>query len=361
MTSAFRSDRAWALAVFLCLTVLVLLGVAWLELWSQVRHWWSSDWVNFGWTEGNGYFYPAPVFGTGIEPGADPLSDDAVARSDGYVDYSHFLRRIVTFPFFWLGLQLGVDPHKVYSSALPACAALTYFLAARSAAICSDKALSITGLIVLLPIAALFIFMHGRMPLAFLGYALVSWAVLSGGNIWQPKKVLVATLGIFIAAVSSGTMLACLIIFFLFGTISAVMQKTLKPLLGILFVAAVFYIPIESAVIKAVLFYGGGLEGAILTLSHGFGSILFQFDSILLSLLVALCFLIAVSLLYYALVILSGSWKLPLLTLVTAALGAFGFSILALAVFSGTVMLVVILESSRVSKFGAWLFSKRAG
>lgn len=352
----FRDDRAWVLAVFFCLAVLVISGVAWLELWSQVRYYWYANWENFGWTEANEYDYPPPVFGSGTE-----LTDDALARSDGYVDHSHFLRRLITYPFFWLGLQLGINPHIVYSTALPVFASLTYFLAARIAAFCSGKALSTMGLIFLLPIAGLFVFMHGRMPLAFLGYALVTWTILSEGDIWQPQKVLIATLGIFISAVSSGTMLVCLFIFFMFFTITAFVQKTLKPFVGMLFVAALFYIPIESAVIKAVLFYGGGLQGAILTLSHGFGSVFFVFDSIVLSLLVVLSLLIVVFLIFYALLVLTGSWKLPLLTIVTASIGAFGFSILALALFSGTVILVVILESSRASQLGSWLVSKLAG
>lgn len=330
-----RPDIVLSASIFLLLCVSVLAGYSWLELWSQVRDWWVSDWDRFGWS------YPAPVFGA---PAPDVQTGEI---KTGSTDHTHFLRRMATFPFFWLGLQTGIDPHVVYTAALPLFAGVTVWFTAHTIRGQTGTPLTVLSAIMILPLGLLFLQMHGRIPMALTGYALVLWAIMQRGNPTALVPLAAAALGLLLTGVSSGTLLTALCVYGVLAAYRVTRDGRIAPLVAAAILISGYAYPAYSAILKNLNYYGGGAEAVVGIFRHGLGA-MFIPEGTSPWLVFALIGAGVVALALLWIVLQRMTYPLPVLaTLVNLAFSTFGLTILVLAIVPATITVAVYGEWAR--------------
>lgn len=328
-----RLDIVLASFVFLVLCTSILLGHSWLELWSQVRNWWYNDWPAFGWR------YDPPAFGS------TPVVGEA-----GVTYHTHFLRRMVTYPFFWAGLHTGIDPHSLYTGALPFMAGGTVLFATLSIQHLTNRSLSKLSALLTLPLGLVFLEMHGRMPVAFLGYSAMLWAIMRPVSSVSLVPLGVAIAGIFLTGVSSGTLLTALAVYVALAGYRLIRDRDSGPLIASGIIAIGFSYPAYSSIVKALDYYGGGLKGLVGVTRHGLGRLFISENTSVPT--VVLIFMAALAALVLLLFVLRRlAYPLPVLAfLITMGFGTFGLSIAVLSIIPLTIALAAFLDNRFRSK-----------
>lgn len=199
----------------------------------------------------------------------------------------------------------------------------------------------------------LFFPMNGRISLAFFGYSILLRCVVQihyhKTFPWTAPFVLL--FAVFLCGVSSGTLFsACgtllIALAFELGRNLAQLRltKTTFWLIVTVVIVAIFFLDfVLVGVFKNLLFYGGGYNGFLLMLQHGFGGVLYPFVSALsFQTLIVLGLAIPISG-SYLLSRLRYSFLLHVL-LGTMVFGAFGFSTLTMAFMPAMTLLGVKLR-----------------
>lgn len=259
---------------------------------------------------------------------------------DLIITESHRLRYALVYPLYLLGNAVGVSPHALMTGLVPFAAAITVWAIARVIETQSHAPLRKLGWLALLPLAAIFFFMSGRLILAYLGYALLLRLLLRlliGPPI---GALLLRLLGIAVAlwltSVASGTFVLGLGTTFLVGFLDTLRARGgLARVLAAtpaLFALLLFHYDLTVMLFKNIAYYGGGLGGAVQMLDHGFGSILLKLPFGALGLVGLGIFAAGLAFALWRLLRGVEDPRLPLIVLFALAMGAFGGSTLSLAV-----------------------------
>ncbi|MEM7240643.1 MAG: hypothetical protein AAF429_00520 [Pseudomonadota bacterium] len=186
--------------------------------------------------------------------------------------------------------------------------------------------------------------MDGRLILALAGSALLL-AVHLGSPISTFVKIAGTVLAMWLCGVTSGTLYAtfsALLVITFFAVLKTPnrLNKT-EACLPIIFTVLLFNYDLLGALTKNIAFYGGGLPGAIGMLQHGFGAIFLKVGTSTANVvLLAIVLGIGLSVLTLLIKRIPSDLCLLVILLFTAiAMGAFGYSILVLALIPACILL----------------------
>ncbi len=199
--------------------------------------------------------------------------------NDLIVTESHRLRYALTYPLFLLAEGRPFSPDDLYTLLVPILAVGTCLLCLGSAAQVAEKRIAAWAVLAVVPLGGLFFAMDGRLIFAFFGYALVLRAMLADAS-GLAAKLMGLTIGIIFASVSSGTMLSALGLVALLSVwqaraVTSALDR-LVALAPIFYAVLVFHHDISVAVFKNVAYYGGGLSGVVSMLDHGLGRVMIR-------------------------------------------------------------------------------------
>jgi hypothetical protein len=236
------------------LLLAVLLGVKSYEVWPQIIYLWDI--------------------------GADPLTEIAGGNP-------HALRYNLIYPILVISDQLGLDYDRLFTAVV----LFICFFTIRNIHSISTLIAGSSRNAVLSQFATsafmtvLFFNMNGRISLAFLGYTIILMAVFS--HHYQREftfgslvKVLV---GLLLASVSSGTIVSVALAFLIgvyFEVFRIIRRGTLTRSSIVIFSSSVvlgllLFRFLVAGIKKNIAYYGGGDEGVLRMLQHGFGQALF--------------------------------------------------------------------------------------
>lgn len=235
----------------------VHLGLLRLELWSQVVDIWE------------------------VGASSPSMPSDLASPESESVLSGHLLRYSLVRPIFVLAAEIGVDYNSIYSYTLP----LIVFICTASLALSAHH-----GSIRVVPAAAfvlvlfsfVFLFMGGRLPLAYTGCSLVLLGFSLQLN-WYSfiAKYLCIILGIYFCSVTSGTLIAIFI--FSFMIIILEVGRYRRGVLLLIYTFSIIYslyfffgFYVMDGVARSLGFYGSGLDSIINAAAHGYGYIIGQ-------------------------------------------------------------------------------------
>lgn len=273
------------------------------------------------------------------------LSDWYVERdvhalgSDGkplVVTEAHRLRYALSYPVFLVSERSGINPDTLFTMLVPLFASGTVWfigaIASRSTKTNKPRAVTLA----VLPVFGSFFLMDGRLILAFLGFALVLYAALSPYEENLAKVILLAIVGMLFVSVSSGTFISVFLVLTATCLHNAAVAKTIKARLvaatPALFVALLYHYDLWVSASKNVAYYGGGSSAFIRLLEHGYGTaVVFVLETpVLVGLAIAV--VLGLSIVGLRLLRALQEPRFFLIATATVLLGAFGYSVLSLAI-----------------------------
>lgn len=315
--SLITSPPGIAIVTFLIFAVGTLSGYHQARLWSQVTDLWDHGWSIANWHK--------------------PIAGDTAdsERAETIQHAAHRLRFFLTYPLFWTGKALGISADAIFTALVPFLAATTVWATGRVVELRCTGRVSFVGLLCLSPVALVFAAMDGRLIFAHCGYALLLAANLAGGDRGWLWRAIISLGALWLTAVSSGTFYSALAAFIILTALRARQttdwQSRTQAILPLLWVGIIFQYDLLGALTKNITYYGGGFAGAIGMLRHGFGEVFIT---------IATCdgfwFLVLPTLLLpiwgvYLLLRKAGEPALLLLLVTAVCMGAFGMSMLTLA------------------------------
>ncbi|QUM77860.1 hypothetical protein HWV00_17415 [Moritella sp. 24] len=250
------------------------------------------------------------------------------------MEHPHLIRYLVVLPIFIVSDYLPVNPDFVFSLL---CVFIIYVLSFNVTKITTytfflkDKKYDVLMLVSLVYFLFVSSFMNGRILFAMLGFSLIvlntiKWEL----NVIPTYKMFSYNiLGYFLCSVSSGTFLVSITFTFFWIIFQFYRSKSLDIYILHLVALIVFSPLIYTSIMNNVNFFGGGVNGAVNMLTHGFGIVFHLYDG-------KQFFLIIV---FSAVICLFLSWLfksfiylriLFLATYTSMFGGAFGFSTLAI-------------------------------
>ncbi len=269
--------------------------------------------------------------------------------------HPHALRFLIVLPVFLLARNIGAPQDLVFSLFVTIVFVLSaYYLAcAVSTAIWGDNRYRhryYAG--IFLPIALLSMAMNGRIAIAILGLSILVCAIST--RIRSPRqsvlKFLFAMLvALLLMAVSSGTIMVGVLsmLFFCGIGVFAHWPKPTRSQISSLWVgigAVVCFSPfLLVSIDKNVSFFGGGLEGAVNLINHGFGSLLPEASWLMPVFILGASFLAFSALTHLTRIYHRGDVTFPfqLVVLASLGLGIFGYSTLVVAAPAAFALFVV--------------------
>jgi hypothetical protein len=313
-----RGPVALSLTVLIFYAVLVSSGLHQAYLGSQFHYLWDNGIRLSEWYSAR----PAGVFD--------------VNGGTLVVTEAHRLRYALSYPLFLLADATTVSVDRLFSMTVPIAAAGAVWAISSTVVAVSGKRLTPFGIVALLPLAALFVFMDGRLIYAIFGYCVLIWVMLGNHGLSLTAVLLGATFGLLFTSVSSGTQFSATLAI-LFLCVAAYrrargLEARLVALAPAFYVILLFHYDLHTATAKNISYYEGGLGGLLNALSHGFGRILlvqsqgpYLIGGIIIGGFSACTFLV--------LVIRRGA-NVRMIGLITLAVGtgAFGYSALSLAI-----------------------------
>ncbi len=263
---------------------------------------------------------------------------------------AHRLRYFLTVPLFWLSDRTQISVNSLFSVCIPIMAALTVWSAARVLSHRrQDSTVRWIGLLAILPLMGIFLAMDGRLILAFGGSALML-AVHLGPPMSTFAKTIGTVVALWLCAVTSGTLyatFAALLMITFFAIIKAPSRvNKAEACLPVIFAILLFNYDLLGALTKNITYFGGGFAGAIGMLQHGFGAIFLKLGTsptILAILSIGLC--VGFCVLAVLIRRLPSDLRLLAILVCTAiAMGAFGYSTLALALIPTCILFGCALQ-----------------
>lgn len=281
--------------------------------------------------------------------GANPITE--LVQTD-----PHALRFALIYPILGIAETLGVDHDTLFTAVLLCVCFLTIQTMNR-----------IIGSIVMAPrnpvtiqvitatiLVFLFFFMNGRIGFAFLGYSILLLVVVR--HHYQREFKVFSFIALFIGfalcSVSSGTLASAAFVVFLaiyFEAFRSIRRRSLTRSGLALFLSCFAVGLILSRFVlvgiqQNISYYGGGSEGFLRMLEHGFGSALYPILHALgLPLVVSL--MVGTGLLFSLLLARMPHSLLAHLILSAIACGAFGYSTLSLAALPLIALAAVVIAS----------------
>jgi hypothetical protein len=316
---AFSTKLPWvALGLVVLYVAAIMAGLYRAELWSQVEYLWLHGVDLFNW-------YQIQAAGQ-----TDTFGRDLI------VTESHRLRYALVYPLYIIADVLGISPHLVFTYVVPLAVAGTVWAIARVIEAQSASPLSRLAWLALLPLAAIFFFMGGRLVLAYLGYALLLRTLIGSPVQSLALRLLVIAAALWLTSVASGPFVLGLATTFLVGVIDlAKARGGIARLLGItppVFAFLLYHHDLGVTLFKNIAFYGGGWTGAVQMLDHGFGSVLLGLPFGLPELIALAVVGAGLAFVLWRALRCVHDPRLPLILLLALAMGAFGGSTLSLAI-----------------------------
>jgi hypothetical protein len=170
--------------------------------------------------------------------------------------------------------------------------------------------------------------MNGRIIFAILGAAIILYSFVNWDNLRPYNLMLNLLTSFFLCSVSSGTFTLTVLLAFMFVLYKLFRNKNKKEFLTFVpfLIAALALLPTLITLIKKNIdYYGGGFNGALAMLDHGFGRYFLSVDSFILIMLLITSLILFLFVLFFILYferISAPIW----VVLVSIAGGVFGFS-----------------------------------
>lgn len=297
---------------FLCFSILlvsILIGFHEFELWGQVVYLWD---VKF------------PIHNVLLHP--------------------HGLRYFLVYPIFILSNYLSVSYDFIFSLVACLCMSLFYYLIIINAVKlgCRSKP---KFLIVLIMVLFVSLNMNGRLVFALLGASIFLFMAFHKTS--PMKFYLLSIISFMLSSVSSGT-ISVFIIWYLYYWLFFREKSSIEFMFGWLFILLSIYAIFDFVklfVLKNINFFGGGFEGVINMLSHGFGKV-FLIDETLAILIFMNLILILITVFIMFYFFWKGCWpsKPALMTIGLFVSGAFmGLFGISTALYSFPLILLTFL------------------
>ncbi|MGI9316185.1 MAG: hypothetical protein ACR2QW_02535 [bacterium] len=276
-------------------TLLCLMGLVRFELWSQVIYIWDSDF----------------------------------SLSEILSDY-HGIRYLLVFPIFQLSHWLGVSYNWIFSIVVPGIIFLIAWFATQSTQKLCGSGSSFRRSLVFASISIAFILlsllMNGRLIFAMGGSSILLWALLS----WHSNSVRVNFLAVLAAivlcSVSSGAFLITIMAFYIFLTITLMIdypELNSRTELMIYALLLVVLMPhVTMLVAKLVEFFGGGMSSLGNMASHGYSALIAHWPPVLMT----IGGMIVLGLVYRYREIVARYWVVSSLIVLYLAGGIFGIA-----------------------------------
>jgi hypothetical protein len=249
-------------------------------------------------------------------------------------------------PLFYISTFLGVASNYIFSMFCFVLVIAYYKNMLSILLLMGGRDQSSSKLLILLYLVTLVSVMNGRMLFAHVGFtflilSFIKWQFGYGGSAVVFFKVLVSLL---LCVVSSGTFVFASVYVFLMIFVTMPRRKTVSFIFLLILIVIAVAPLIKIYAMKNLDFFGGGLEGMIMILSHGVGKILlvFTFDElILISItLVPIAIMCLIILSYFK------KYRLLLLALFVSITGGFfGISTLSLGLPIVFCLLLIYLFS----------------
>lgn len=296
-TAKDKSNLAAGGLMLLLTLSLSLLGLKSFSAWPQVQELWESD--------------VPPIF---------------------FAGHPHFSRFLITIPGFLLEQRLPNLGFSLYLSFFSAC----------SAALLNNLSYQTRGCkprwITWLTFCTMQLLMNGRGTIAWTAWLLcavicINWTKT---GIVHRRQLFLTAASLFLSTVSTGVFLITLGTFsyFYFLYIRSIqVSRALKIILTLLIAPPLLYLTFDYALVaisKNVEYFGGGLSGLISMLEHGAGSVFRKNSDV--TLLVATALSPALATLVIMLLFGKRATPLSFLLAISVAGGAFGFTVLTLAI-----------------------------
>lgn len=318
----FRISTLITLLAMSPLILAVLLGLKQYEVWSQITYLWHVK--------------------------ADPIIE--LGRA-----HPHALRYALLYPVLVASDHFGIDRDVLFTAILVLICFFTIrnihataavLLKARHAAYLA-QAFGAT-LIVLL-----FFMMNGRIGFAFLGYSMLLRVIFSHSidRRFSFGSLLAALVGLALCSVSSGTLVSAALSLAIASyfeicrciRLSRLTRTAFFIFLACLILGGLLFRYLVVGIFKNITFYGGGSDGILRMLEHGFGSTLYPaLNAVGLPVVVLVVAVMAI--LVAALLFQLKHALLLHLLLAALACGAFGYSTLTLAAVPFVILVCVLLS-----------------
>ena len=251
MSLRFRVSSLVGFAVGAPLAVAVFAGMKEYQVWSQVLYLW--------------------------ELGASPLEQLTHLSP-------HALRYALIYPILILAERMELGRDYVFSVAMLLICFVTFRNIIFSVEVLSSRKrnwVMVSGILTAATVLVFF-FMNGRIGIAFLGYSLLLRNIilvhyLRRFSILLPFNILLA---LFLCSVSSGTLVSAIVALLIAAAAELVRSFSRRrlswPILAIVvatgFSGAILADFVLVGILKNIAFYGGGYDGFLAMLSHGFGA-----------------------------------------------------------------------------------------
>jgi hypothetical protein len=247
--------------------------------------------------------------------------------------HPHFFRYLLVLPFFDIAQYIGMHYNKLFTLSIPIFLYLIHKYTILSIEIIWEKhrLLLLSGLHHFLVICLLVLvlsLMNGRIIFAILGAAIILYSFVNWDNLRPYNLMLNLLTSFFLCSVSSGTFTLTVLLAFMFVLYKLFRNKNKKEFLTFVpfLIAALALLPTLITLIKKNIdYYGGGFNGALAMLDHGFGRYFLSVDSFILIMLLITSLILFLFVLFFILYferISAPIW----VVLVSIAGGVFGFS-----------------------------------
>ncbi len=270
----------------------------------------------------------------------------------------HALRYALVYPILILSDISGIDHDVIFSGIVVVFLYQTGKYIFKTVVIVNSTLAGSTFAIIVIysVITTLFLLMNGRVSFAFLGYAMLLYSVVQiiYSGAFRLSGLPLALLATLMCSVSSGILvsaLATLTIAFIIEIKTTVSTRKInwpKLYFFVVFIAvtASFYGFTMIGIRKNLLFFGGGYQGFIAMLKHGFGQTFIPLLSIFNIYSLAATAIAAITIGVYILQKMEASFLLATI-LITVTGGAFGMSTLSISIIPILVYLLQKLPGKR--------------
>lgn len=260
------------------------------------------------------------------------------------IGHPHGLRYLLTYPVFVVSHSLGIRFDYIFSIVCMVLVALVAHVTHRIRIITLHPAdNSFDKFIISSLYICISLVMNGRILFAFLGYSLSILLFVSASNTRRFnffKSFLILGISSLLMSVSSGTLsefyLYCIAIFFLIILQSARSGKLyfgeVGVIISIIIVLFIFIDPFIIGIEKNIAFYGGGPQGLIHMLSHGFGKLFSMISPLFLVIVFPILLLVGLLICKFFKKVPFDIFTIATALIVACAAGAFGYSVLSLAI-----------------------------
>ena len=216
------------------------------------------------------------------------LNESGVVLSEVY-NHPHFLRYLITLPFFVISEKLNLSYNYLFSIVVPV---FLFFIVKYTSnsfeMLCQSRrriAGNISYLIIMVILTAILLLMNGRIIFSILASALLMLTFFK----WESYSTIRVyghfIISLLLSSVSSGTFTIALvfIVVFLIYQFSKSIKNNFIRVLPLLILLIYIYPIFLKLLLKNLDYYGGGFDGFILMLTHGLGKVFLYMDMFTLS------------------------------------------------------------------------------